>query len=303
MSVLLTIFIDNLLPIFLAAGAGFALVKLIAVEPQSLSRVIFYIFSPCLVFNLLTQNQLSGEAIGQMVSFTLIHVAILGVLAWFLAARLKLKRRMIVALVLSVIMPNAGNFGLSLNQFAFGEEVLAFASLVFVVTGILANTIGVYIASLGRTNYKTALKGLLKIPTIYAVAIAAIFLQLNWQLPLPLERTSTVLGDAAIPAMLVLLGINLSTAEIKGQLKGLVLANGLRLVAAPFLALGVSAVMGLQGPARIAAITELSMPTAVMTAVLTTEFNAEPEFATAVIFTTTVLSPLTLTPLLAYLGA
>jgi len=36
---------------------------------------------------------------------------------------------------------------------------------------------------------------------------------------------------------------------------------------------------------------------------LSTEFDTEPSFVTSVVFTTTLLSPLTLTPLLAYLGA
>jgi predicted permease len=37
--------------------------------------------------------------------------------------------------------------------------------------------------------------------------------------------------------------------------------------------------------------------------VLATEYNVEPSFVTAAVFTSTLLSPLTLTPLLAFLGA
>jgi len=52
-----------------------------------------------------------------------------------------------------------------------------------------------------------------------------------------------------------------------------------------------------------AGVVEAATPTAVLSTVLATEFNTEPTFVTTVVFTTTVLSPLTLTPLLAYLGA
>jgi predicted permease len=45
------------------------------------------------------------------------------------------------------------------------------------------------------------------------------------------------------------------------------------------------------------------MPTAVMATVLATEFDVHPAFVTTVVTTTTLLSPLMLTPLLAFLGA
>ena len=76
----------------------------------------------------------------------------------------------------------------------------------------------------------------------------------------------------------------------------------MRLVVGPFVALGISALFGLQGPARQAGITEAGMPTAVMTTVLATEYNLEPSLVTAIIFINTILSPLTLTPLLYFLG-
>jgi len=45
------------------------------------------------------------------------------------------------------------------------------------------------------------------------------------------------------------------------------------------------------------------VPTAVLVTVLATEYNIKPEFMTTAVFTSTLLSPLTITPLLAILGA
>jgi predicted permease len=45
------------------------------------------------------------------------------------------------------------------------------------------------------------------------------------------------------------------------------------------------------------------MPTAIISIILASEYDIEPEFVTMAVVTTTLLSPLTLTPLLAYLGA
>ena len=59
--------------------------------------------------------------------------------------------------------------------------------------------------------------------------------------------------------------------------------------------------LGLEGTARQAGILQASMPSAVLCIILATEYDLEPELVTSVVFFTTLLSPLTLTPLLLYL--
>ncbi len=300
---LFNLFTNNLLPVFLAAGAGYALARFSPLETQSVSRVTFYIFSPCLVFDLLVSNRLGNGAILSMAAFAVTQMLLVAGLAWLVARALQLSRELTVAVVLGALLPNAGNFGLSVNLFAFGEEGLAQASLFFIASGVMATTVGVYIASLGRANPREALVGLLKIPTIYAVLIAALVLRMGWTLPVPVARVTGLLGSAAIPTMLVLLGMLLKEADWRGKFSGLAAANALRLLASPLIALALAAPFGLTGVARSAGVLEASMPAAVMTTVLASEFDVEPAFMTAVVFTTTILSPLTLTPLLAYLGA
>jgi predicted permease len=77
----------------------------------------------------------------------------------------------------------------------------------------------------------------------------------------------------------------------------------MRLLVSPFVALLLIPLFGLAGPARQALVLEAAMPTAVLTTVLATEFNAEPSFVSTTVLVTTLLTPLTLTPLLAFLGA
>ena len=299
---LLTLFGNNLLPVFLAAGAGFVLGKMMKIEAQALSRVVFYIFSPCLVFDLLTSNELGNGDILKMASFALIQMSLVTLLAWVIGRGLRFERPLLVAVLLGAMLPNAGNYGLSVNLFAFGEQGLAYASLYFITSAMMANTVGVYIASLGRSSYKEALLGLLRVPTIYAVGLALVFIRFGWALPVPIARPVEIFSNAAIPTMLVLLGLQLGRAEWNGKAVGLATANGLRLVVSPLVALGVSALFGLQGTMRQAGVLEAAMPTAVMATVLATEFEVEPAFVTAVVFTSTLLSPLTVTPLLAFLG-
>ena len=66
-------------------------------------------------------------------------------------------------------------------------------------------------------------------------------------------------------------------------------------------AIGLVSILQLSGAARQAAVTEASMPTAVITTALATEYDVEPAFVTSTVVLTTLLSPITLTLLIALL--
>jgi predicted permease len=300
---LLTLFSNNLLPIFLASGAGFLVARYLGVNPRSVSKIAFYIFSPCLVFSLLTSDQLNGDAITQMAVFAALIVLIMGVITALIGFVLRFERSIIIALMLTVMFGNAGNFGLSLNLFAFGEEALVYASVYFVTSAILVYTLGIVLASWGKSNLRASMLGVLKVPVVYAVILALVFRYFNLSLPLPIDRTVSILSDAAIPVMMVLLGIQLYHAKWSESTFSLGLSNFLRLVASPALAIGLSMLFQLEGPEYQAAVLESAVPTAVLVTVLATEYNIQPAFVTTAVFTSTLLSPLTITPLLAILGA
>lgn len=145
--------------------------------------------------------------------------------------------------------------------------------------------------------------GVFKVPVIYAVIFALIYNWLDWQLPLPIDRTVNLLSEAAIPVMIVLLGIQLYNAKISRDLFNVGLSNVLRLVVSPAMALALAGLFSLEGPAYKAGVIESAVPTAVLTTVLATEYDLDAAFVTTTVVTSTLLSPLTLTPLLAFLGA
>ena len=303
MGELLSLFTNNLLPIFLIVGASFLFGRYTGVSPRPLSQLVFHLFSPCLLFTLLTQNRLSGSEISRVMLFAVACTLLVGALTWIFGASFRLQRRMLAGVMLSSMFMNAGNFGLPVVLFAFGETALSYASLYFVTSAILAYTLGAVIASLGSVNLVSALVNLLKVPSVYALALALVFLATGWKVPMPLERTFKLLGDASIPSMLVLLGLQLQTAVWSNNSLPMTLAGSMRLLVSPMIAFLLIPLFGLAGPARQALILEAAMPTAVLTTVLATEFNAEPSFVSATVLITTMLTPLTLTPLLAILGA
>ena len=301
-NLLFSTFANNILPIILISGAGFLLGKLITVDSRTLGRVVFYLFSPLLIFDLLLKSKLDYQQAVTTVAYTATVITTLGLLAFLLGKLLHLERPMLLAVIITVGFGNTGNYGLPLVSFAFGEQALAYASIYFVTTTILLNTAGVLIASLGHTDFKTALLGLFKLPIVYAVILALLLNRTGVILPAPLVRTIELAAGGSIPLMLVLLGLELTRVEWTNNMRALGLGAFLRLLAGPIVGILLTKVYNIHGAARNGSILQASMPTAVVTTVLASEYNLEPSLVTAIVFAGTLFSPLTLTPLIVYLG-
>lgn len=299
---LITTFADNLLPILLVAGSGFALGKLLTIDSRSLGRVVFYVFSPLLVFDLMIKSELDLRQALTTVGYTTSVILAMGLLAFLLGKLFRLERTYLLAVILTVAFGNTGNYGLPLVKFAFGTDALAVASLFYVTTTILFNTIGVVIASLGHMDLKSSILGLFKVPVVYGVVLALLIKGIGIQLPLPLSRTIEIAAHGAIPLMLVLLGLELTRIEWSHSFRAAGLGVLAKLVLGPLVGILLAGWFGLQGPARQGSVIEAAMPAAVATTVIATEYKLEPSLVTAIVFLGTALSPLTLTPLLVYLA-
>jgi predicted permease len=295
------LFSDNLLPIFLAAGAGYLLAALTRIEARSIAHIAFYIFAPCLVFRAILESEVPGGEMSRMLGFSLACLLLPPLVAWPAARLMGWGRRRVAAVVLVVLLPNAANYGLSACLFAFGEEGLANATLFFVTASTISYTLGVFVASMGRTGAGAALAGLPKVPAIWAVALAFAMVWLGLRPPYPVQRAVGLLSDAAIPAMLIVLGMQLRGGWRRVPLAPWSMAVGLRMLGGAMAALLLAWLFGLEGAARQAGILQASMPSAVLCIILAAEYDLEPELVTSVVFMTTLLSPLTLTPLLLYL--
>lgn len=291
------------LPILIVAGIAFALGKRkIITEQRSLARASLYFFSPALAFVSLANSTVNAADFFSIVVFAFLMVVLLGALSWGIARVLKFDRMLTSAFLLSILFVNAGNYGIPFTQFAFGPEGVARAAIYFTVNSMLANTIAVYIASAGHSDMRASLRAVLKMPLAYAAALGLLFNLMHWTLPMPLMRALELAAAAALPVMLVNLGLEMARARLRDYDWRVFLATGIKLLVAPAIALALAAVMGMQGLTRSVAVIEASMPTAVMASLIATEFRARSDFVTSVVFVSTLGSTITLTLLLLLLG-
>ncbi len=301
LALLVSIFASDILPIFIVAGVGFLLARHLDASVRTLSTITFNALSPCLVFNQLVTAKISGSESGRIALFCILLTVTIGALARLAAIPLRLDRSMLSNFLLVVMFSNSGNYALPVVLFAFGRDALAFATVYFVTSAILVYTAGVLVAASGRRSMRSAMLGVVRVPAIYALVAAAIVVATGMTVPLAVMRPIGLLSDAAIPVMLLVLGMQLERATAPTHPSAVAVAVVLSLVIAPVVAFGLTAALGLAGAARQAAIVEASMPAAVVTTVLALEFDLDAAFSTSVVFFTTILSPITLVLLITYL--
>src|SRR5437773_1649449 len=81
------------------------------------------------------------------------------------------------------------------------------AAVDFVGNSILAQTAAVFIASRGRQEVRQSLSAVFKMPLVYAVVVGLVLNRAQLGLPEPLARALGLAGGAALPLMLVILGL------------------------------------------------------------------------------------------------
>jgi predicted permease len=295
----MTVLINVVLPVFLVAGLAALAQTRLRLNVQTVSRATFYLFAPALVFDGLVTSDIGAAEFGQIIGVVLLITAILWLLGSVTGRLLKLTGPTQAAFLAAILLMNAGNYGLPVNLFAFGQAGLARASVYFTMSALLSSSLGVYLTARGHASTSMALRRVAVVPLAYAAILGLVLNLGHLTVPEPLLKAIHLLGQASVPSMLVVLGIKLTETFRSGQrafnLPALASVAVLRLVAAPALAWAITWALGLHGLDRNVIIVESAMPTAVMTTILATEFESDPPFAAMCVLVTTIGSLLTLT--------
>ncbi len=300
---IVSVAVNVLSPIFNTVALGALLSRRFQLETRTLSTVTIYLFSPFLVLGGLAEAQIEGGEIALIMGLALLMTAIMAALSLGTARLLHFDRRLESAFILTAVLINAGNYGLPLNEFAYGQAGLQRAIIFFATTSLVSNTLGVFLASRGNHSSRQALTNVFKVPLLYGL-IAGLFLNITGvQMPLPVARTVDLLGQAAVPCMLVVLGFRLSESSFRiARPRAVLLAAGMRLIAGPLIMLVLATLAGVTGVTRQVVLTQAAMPTAIIAAALAIQFDADAEFVTSVVVVATLASALTLAVLLTLLG-
>lgn len=291
-----------LLPVMVLIAAGFLLGRLTKVASQPLLIVAFYVFQPALIFQALYSNSVSGTSASAVFTMVFVLHGVMLLVAILGGRVARWDGPKSAAAALAFTFNNTGAYGLPVLLFAFGNEGLALGVVYLVAHSALQATLAVAVASWRRgISLRGLLADVLRVPWIYALALALMCRLLHLPLPGGLTRSVDLLASGAIPLQLILLGLQLSQVRIGAVLQEAMPIAAAKLALPVLIAFGLSTLLGLDGLARNVVLVQASTPAAMNSLVLALHFDRRPELVAAVILLTTICSCLTVGLLLAYL--
>jgi predicted permease len=296
------VFLDVLLPVLLVAWLGSAVATRVGLPLAPLASLTFNVFSPALVFESLRDIRASGSTVGRVVVVVAFGFALAAALSTAWSKLNGEDRETTAAAALCGAVANMGNMGLPIATLAFGARGLDVAVVAFVTASVLTYSGGIVLASLASGTARAALSAPLRVPALWASAAALAVRYGDLPVPGVIEVSAGSLAGAAIPTMLIVLGLQVrGHVPTVDDLRPLLGAAAIRLVVSPLVAAGAVAAVGLGGVAGRTLILLGGMPTAVNTTIIASQYRARPALVTQTVVATTLLSLVSLTALLSVL--
>ena len=200
-------------PIFAIVAAGYLYARLKKPDITFANQLNMDVFIPALLFSVLSSRSFNIAAYQQIALAALVIIIGSGLLALPIA---KLARVPVKTFVPPMMFTNSGNMGLPLAVFAFGEQALPAAVVLFIIENGLHFTLGTYIM-----DHRAHWLDVLRIPMVVATLAGIAFSLSGWVLPQPVNVTIEMLGQVSIPLLLFSLGVRLINVDIKDWRIGL----------------------------------------------------------------------------------
>lgn len=280
-------------PVFFLATIGFIWVKAgFEYRIEFVTRLAMTLAVPCLIFTALMQTEVDLAALGTLTFAAVAAYAAVGAVGAILLSAFKMDHRTYLA---PFIFGNTGNLGLPLALFAFGQAGLERGVVLLAISAILSFTIGIWLVA-GRGSFWKILKE----PMIGATLLGALFLWRGWTTPPFLTNTLELIGQMAIPIMLITLGV--AVARLTPSRVGIaIVLSVLKLLICAAIAWGIGRAFGLDDVSFAVLVLQISTPVAVTAYLLAEKYNADSNAVAGFVVVSTLISVAGLPLLLALL--
>jgi len=269
-------------PVFFLAMIGFVWVKAgFEYRIRFVTQLAMNLGIPCLIFTALMKTQIEPQALADL---TLASIAAYGAVTVAAYALVKLTRLDVRTYLAPIIFGNTGNLGLPLAMFAFGEVGLSYAVVVFAVMAIWSFTFGVWLVAGGGSLLKV-----IKEPLVSATLLGALFLWQGWQTPLFLTNTLELIGQMAIPLMLITLGVAVARLS-PGQIGRATWISLVKYLLCFALAYVIAQAFQLEPVAAAVLVIQIATPVAVSSYLLAEKYGADSGSVAGLVVVSTLMS-------------
>lgn len=273
-----------------------------------LSRVAFFVASPCLLFITISGSPIREVlgpqfAVAALSAFTLLVVFLL--LGRFLLLRGRSASELVMG-GMSASLVNSANLGFPIAAYVLGDISLAAPVVMFqlaLYTPIYVGLLDQLSARKGttqrvrpraRTEVLRRLAQTLVNPMIVGSALGLLFSWRSWELPEQLHESVELLAGASIPLMLLAFGLSLvgsrPLSKASGRRRDVLIAAVIKLLLHPLLAYVIAAFLfRLDGVMLLAAVVLASLPTAQNVLVAAVRYGTGETIARDTVLVTTIL--------------
>ncbi|WP_303722637.1 AEC family transporter [Malonomonas rubra] len=298
----LIIFQKSVLPLFVIICVALVYQRFFKPDIKEITSLTLTVFAPVFVFDAIVKHNISFEALKLPFVFMLILTGVLLVMSYYVSRLLQLQSNDRISFILSCSMINIGNFGLPLIYFTYGEQAVSYSVVYFVAFNLSLSTIAIYVSS-NASGFKPIMLDLLKMPLFHAFFLAMIVVQCAVQLPEFALKSFSLIGQATIPLLIFILGLQLATTRFQAKfLKIIAVAVIIRLLLSPAVTYPLLGVLGVSGLEQKIATLQTSAPSALLPLMYAIKFNRSPDLLASIILATTVLSSISLTGLIQSMG-
>lgn len=300
MDLLLIIF-----PVFFIFTIGYIGQKVIGFDIKSISTTALYLMSPFLAFRTFYGNPLTWNYF-YIILFSLLLSLTLFIVVLVTAKLMKATRSERSAMILGSVFMNSGNYGAPVVLFALGSIGFEYAVIMMVFQSLLMNSFGIFFASIGgseRATWQDALQRVIRMPLIYAAALGLLLQLVEFRLPPSLMEGISLIADASIPTVMLVLGMQLAAmVRKKVSYRYVTSVTIIRMIASPIIAILILSFLPVNDLLRTVLIIQASMPAAANTTMFALQFGTEPDLVSFTTFVTTLISLLTIPIILLLLG-
>jgi malate permease and related proteins len=269
-------------PVFLLAGIGMIWVhRGWSYDGDFVTRLSMTLSVPCLIFMALVRSDVDPRLLRDTVLASLAAYVAVGAIVWALLRGLGLDMATYWA---PLSFGNTGNLGLPIALFAFGQTGFDFAVVIFAVMAILSFTFGVWVVA-GGGSPLTAVRE----PLVWGTVAGAVFLAFGWRVPGWTASALDLVGQMAVPLMLITLGVAIARLQPRalGRAFWLCLA---KLVICTLVPLGVGLAFGLPELPLAVLVLQVATPVAVTSYMLAAKYDARPDEVAGLVVVSTLLA-------------
>lgn len=258
-------------------------------DDKSFVLVSLYFLQPIFVFWGLTRKPIDFTLVyTPFLYFVIVTLVLLILIAVALFIFKDSKERSIF--IASSLIGNTGNLGIPLGIALFGEESVAYTSIINIANIFFIYTVGIYFYAKSHYSMKQSIGEIIKMPILWSAFVALGFNYSGLGIHAQIELILQMAAYATIVLQLIIFGIYLAKTPLKSQNFRLTLS--VSFVKLIFLPLMGAVVIGLSTlPPNIGAILLVSLivPLAVNNVNMAALYHCKPYDVTAAVLVSTLL--------------